>query len=57
MVQARDVSSVSWSPTSRSIAFTAAGPRDADVFVVGTDGRGLRRLTGAGHDSGVGWRP
>jgi Tol biopolymer transport system component len=57
VARARGVTSVSWSPNAKSIAFTAQGPRESDVFVVGADGQGLRRLNGRGYEHGVSWRP
>jgi Tol biopolymer transport system component len=39
---ARPVRQISWAPNSRRLAFDVVGD---DVYVVGTDGRGLRRLS------------
>jgi Tol biopolymer transport system component len=43
----------SWSPRGDLIAFT----RRADIYVVQTDGRGLRRLTSAGYNVQPDWSP
>lgn len=43
----------SWSPRGELIAFT----RRADIYVVQTDGRGLRRLTSAGYNVQPDWSP
>jgi hypothetical protein len=42
-----------WSPDSRSIAVAGGDP--SQVWVVGADGTGLRRLTSDGNNSVVGW--
>ncbi len=51
--------SPAWSPTSDEIAFVGKiGDLGLDVFVIGTDGSGLRNLTNdPGSYSGVDWSP
>jgi Tol biopolymer transport system component len=53
---------VSWSPDGRHLAFSGNMQRDinarTDVFVVGSNGRGLKRLTtNPGSDLDPDWRP
>jgi Tol biopolymer transport system component len=45
------VSNLTWSPDSRSIAFAG----DGQIWVVGSDGMGVRRLTNEGENDVVGW--
>ena len=43
-----------WSPHGRRLAFSRRG----DLYAIGVDGKGLRRLTrGGGHDSDPAWSP
>jgi Tol biopolymer transport system component len=59
----RSVDDVAWSPGSRLIAFAARVFEDGmynlrtDLFVVGRDGRGLRRLTHPGRRGGAARSP
>jgi Tol biopolymer transport system component len=63
----RGVTTVAWSPDGRRLAFSAVGPhapvtvvggRLTDVFLIGADGSGLRRLTAnRGWDLAPDWRP
>lgn len=49
--------SVAASPDGRMLAFTAAAPQE-DLYVINTDGTGLRQLTSdAEKDRGVSWSP
>ena len=53
---------VSWSPDGHALAFAAAvsgerGEELTDVFVVGADGSGLRRLTSTGRATQPLWAP
>jgi Tol biopolymer transport system component len=52
---AQRIGSTAWSPDGKRLAFTAGsdafGP--SDVFTIGADGRGLRRLTNLGHPVGA----
>ncbi len=51
------------SPDGSRVVFEARrmnGPKDrydTDLYLVGTDGRGLTRITHTGHDSGPAWSP
>jgi Tol biopolymer transport system component len=50
--------SPSWSPDGRLIAFTSFRHGLGDIYVVGADGRGERRLTThAAHDDQSAWSP
>ena len=57
---ARPVRDVVWSPNGGRLAFTAprtARGRRTDLYVVDTDGRGLKRLTAnPGYDLAPSWR-
>ncbi|MEP6909402.1 MAG: hypothetical protein ABI896_03090 [Actinomycetota bacterium] len=47
---------LTWSPDGSHIAFAGSTGGDPDqIWVVGSDGQGLRRLTYAGTNSPVGW--
>jgi len=47
-----------WSPDGRSLAFARASGKRSSIYVVGTDGRGLRRLTsGNVQDGQPDWSP
>ena len=45
---------LSWSPDGRELVLAAPGPQGSHVWVVGSDGRGLRRVTGEGANGLVG---
>ncbi len=50
--------SPSWSPDGRQIAFTSFRNGFGDIYVIGVDGRGERRLTThATHDDHPAWSP
>jgi Tol biopolymer transport system component len=50
--------SPSWSPDGRQIAFTSFRNGFGDIYVIGVDGRGERRLTThASHDDHPAWSP
>lgn len=56
LVQAPDVGEVSsprWSPDGSTIVFT----RDRQIWTIGSDGAGERRLTNGGFDDGPTWTP
>jgi Tol biopolymer transport system component len=54
----RDGAEPTWSPDGRRLAFTRNGPgATMDVYVVGRDGRGLRRLTRSGRSFQSVWSP
>ena len=51
-----------WSPDGREVAFESDVDGDMDVYVIGSDGTGLRQLTGVepdddAHDEGPTWAP
>jgi Tol biopolymer transport system component len=47
---------LSWSPDSRRLAFSGGANRDPrQIWVVGSDGKGLRRLTHEGANDLIGW--
>jgi TolB protein len=47
-----------WSPDGRSLAIRRwAGSSHGDVWVVGLDGKGLRRVTRTGHSYAPAWSP
>ena len=50
----RDDSDPTWSPDGHSILFTR-GTGSQNVYVVGADGNGLRRLTSDGRSWAMGW--
>jgi Tol biopolymer transport system component len=53
---ALEASAVGWSPDGRRLLLAARAGDDADqVWVIGRNGTGLRRLTGSGGNSLVGW--
>jgi Tol biopolymer transport system component len=65
VVKVRGVTGVAWSPDGRRLAFSAPGPKPiqtvhgtlTDVFVVGADGRNLRRVVAnRGWDLAPDWR-
>jgi Tol biopolymer transport system component len=48
----------SWSPDGRRLAVTVdIGDNGGDIFVVNSDGTGLKRLTYGGHAENVSWSP
>jgi Tol biopolymer transport system component len=49
---------VAWAPSGNRIAFVAAGQTGLDIFVVGSDGKGLQNLTDdAAPDRSPTWAP
>ncbi|HEY5564508.1 MAG TPA: hypothetical protein VIL33_02890, partial [Rhodothermia bacterium] len=47
-----------WSPDGKAIAFESSRDGRLTIFVVGVDGQGLRRLTGADvHNGSPTWSP
>jgi WD40 repeat protein len=51
-----DGASVAWSPDGRRLAIAAnAGEDPVQIWLVGSNGKGLRRITGMGHNGLVGW--
>jgi Tol biopolymer transport system component len=46
-----------WSPDGRLVFAGSVGGDPAQIWVVGADGRGLRRLTNEGENDVVGWTP
>ena len=45
-----------WAPDGRRLMLSADEDDDPDqIWVVGSDGRGLRRLTSAGANNPLGW--
>jgi hypothetical protein len=46
-----------WSPDGRRIVFTRSGAGRSDLYVVGADGHGLRRLTAQGDAGAAAWSP
>ncbi|NJO84640.1 MAG: hypothetical protein HC828_18980 [Blastochloris sp.] len=53
-----DARDVSWSPDGTQLAFSSARAGSYDVYVIGIDGRGLRRLTStSGNDHQPVWSP
>ncbi len=47
---------LTWSPDGRLLAFDEAlNDTRSDVWVIGPDGRGLRRVTSLGHSNALGW--
>jgi WD40 repeat protein len=50
------VGTEAWSPDGRRLVLAANGPDDpTQIWLVGSNGRGLRRITGVGHNELVGW--
>ena len=46
-----------WSPDGRSIAFARGYAGERDLYTVGADGNGARRLTSRGDDEAPAWGP
>lgn len=46
-----------WSPDGARIAFWLQWGRRSDVYVIGSDGAGLQRLTADGHSRAPAWSP
>jgi Tol biopolymer transport system component len=46
-----------WSPDGRTIVFTRSAGLNDDLYVIGADGKGLRRLTHLGGASSPAWSP
>jgi Tol biopolymer transport system component len=46
-----------WSPDGRRLAFQTGGIGPTQIWVIGVDGRGLRRIASGGENALVGWTP